>query len=183
MKHTILAAALLSIAALVHAEANPAKKELVNKVLQLQQAAVDGVARVVAEQPALQLMQQAAQVLQMRVPMEKREALGKEIQADVKKYVDEAAPLVRERAAKIAPATVGALLEEKFSEDELRQLIAIMESPVQKKYAQMGGEIQKALGEKLVADTRSQIEPKVKALQQAITKRLDAVLKPPAPAK
>jgi hypothetical protein len=40
----------------------------------------------------------------------------------------------------------------------------------------MGAEFQRALGEKLVAESRPAIEPKVKALEQAIVKRLD----PPA---
>lgn len=180
MKNKLLAATLMAAAVLAQAESNPAKKELVNKILQLQQPGVDGTARLVAEQPALQLSQQAMQVMQFRVAPEKREALGKEIQGEMKKYLDEAVPLVRERAGKLAPTAIGPILEDKFTEDELRQLIAIMESPVQRKYVQLGPEMQKALADKLLADTRGQIEPKAKALQQAITKRLDAVIKPPA---
>ena len=79
---------------------------------------------------------------------------------------------MRERAVQLAPSTVGALLEEKFSEDELKQLIAIIESPVNLKFLQLGGEMQKALIDKLVAETQSAIEPKVKALELAIGKRL-----------
>ena len=110
--------------------------------------------------------------LQSRIAPDKREAVAKEIQADIKKYVDEAVPLLRERAVKLAPSTLGPLLEEKFSEDELKQLIAIMESPVNRKYGQMNGELQKALGDKLVTETRSLIEPKVKELDASIGKRL-----------
>ena len=36
----------------------------------------------------------------------------------------------------------------------------------------MGGEFQKALGEKLVAQTQPIVEPKVKALEQAVIKHL-----------
>ena len=60
--------------------------------------------------------------MQRQVAPDKREAMGKAIEAEVKKYVDEAYPLVRERAIRIAPSTIGAALEEKFSEDELKQL-------------------------------------------------------------
>ena len=89
----------------------------------------------------------------------------------MKKYVDEAVPLLRERAVKIAPSTIGSLLEEKFTEEELKQLIAIMESPVNRKYGQLNNELQKVLGEKLVAETRSVIEPKVRVLEESIYQR------------
>lgn len=172
MMKKLFAITLLALVGVVHAQSTAAKKELVAKVLQLQRAAVEQTAQALVERPAAQLMQQAGVALQSRVAADKREAVAKDIQADVKKYVDEAGPLVRERALKLAPSTVGALLEEKFSEDELKQLIAIMESPVNRKFLQLGGELQKALVEKVVADTQAVIQPKVKALELSMTKRL-----------
>lgn len=174
-----LTLALLLSASAVHAQtagapalpSSPAKKELVGKILLLQQSAVEGIATMLAQQPAAQMMQSANLALQTRVPADKREAIAKEIQADVKKYVDEAVPLLRERAVKIAPSTIGAVLEEKFTEEELKQLIAIMESPVNRKYGQLNNELQKVLGEKLVAETRGVIEPKVRVLEESIYKR------------
>ncbi len=163
---------LLVLAAGVQAQTASTKKDLVAKVLLLQQPAIEQAAQALAERPALQMLQQAGMALQSQVPADKREAVAKEIQAEAKKYADEAVPLVRERAVKLAPSTVGALLEEKFSEDELKQLIAIIESPVNRKFLQLGGEMQNALIDKLVAETQSAVEPKVKALEQAIGKRL-----------
>lgn len=169
---------LLTLACGVQAESSATKKVLVTKVLQLQQPALELAAQALAEQPAAQMMQQAGVVLQTQVAADKREAIAKEIQAEVKKYLDQAVPLVRERALKLAPSTIGVLLEEKFSEDELKQLIAIIESPVNRKFLQLGGEMQKVLGDKLIAETQGAIEPKVKTLQMAIGKRLGL----PAPA-
>ena len=169
---------LLVLAAGAQAQTTPTKKELVAKVLLLQQPAIEQLAQGLALRPAEQMLQQAGMALQSQVPADKREAMAKEIQADVKKYADETVPLVRERAVKLAPSTVGVLLEEKFSEDELKQLIAIMESPVNRKFQQLGGDMQKALMEKLVAETQGTVQPKVKALEQAIGKRLGL----PAPA-
>ncbi len=162
----------LVLAAGVQAQTASTKKDLVAKVLLLQQPAIEQAAQALAERPALQMLQQAGMALQSQVPADKREAVAKEIQAEAKKYADEAVPMVRERAVKLAPSTVGALLEEKFSEDELKQLIAIIESPVNRKFLQLGGEMQNALIDKLVAETQSAVEPKVKALEQAIGKRL-----------
>lgn len=168
------------------AAATPAKKELVARLLKLQQPGIEALARQLAEQPATQLLNQAGMAMQTRVAPEKREAMAKEIGADVKKFADEAVPLVRDRAIKLAPTTVGKLLEEKFSEDELKQIIASLESPVYAKYMQLSGEMQKSLIEKLVAETRPTIEPKLKALEASIGKRLNAApaaAKPAAPAK
>jgi len=164
--------ALLALATGAQAESTAAKKELVAKVLLLQQPGIEQAGQALAERPAAQLMQQAGLALQTKVAPEKREGIAKEIQADVKKYADEAVPLVRERAVKVAPSTIGAMLEEKFSEDELKQLIAIIESPVNRKFSQMSGEMQKVLVDKLVIEMQGTIDPKVKTLEQSIAKRL-----------
>ena len=104
----------------------------------LQQPEIENVARSIVERPAAQMMQEAGLAMQRQVPPEKREAMGKAIEAEVKKYVEESYPLVRERAIRLAPSTLGAALEEKFSEDELKQLLAWLESPVNKKFQTLG---------------------------------------------
>ena len=169
-KFTVLA--LLAVSSVAHAQSTPAKQELVARILVAQQAAIEQTAQAIVERPAIQMQQQAGLALQARVAPEKREAAAKSIQADLKKYIDDVGPVVRAQAVKLAPSTVGALLEEKFTEDELKQLIAIIESPVNRKFTQMGGDFQKALGEKLVAQTQATVGPKVKALEQSIAGHL-----------
>ena len=68
-------------------------------------------------------------------------------------------------------------------EDELKQLIAFLESPVQRKLAQLNGDIQKSLSEKLVAETRGVIEPKVKVMEQAVAQRVNQAVTAAPPAK
>ena len=82
-----------------------AKKELVQKILQIQQTEIEGVARNLIERPAAQMMQEAGLALQRQVAPDKREAMGRAIEAEVKNYVDEAYPLVRERALRLAPSS------------------------------------------------------------------------------
>ncbi|MBK1613537.1 hypothetical protein CKO44_08645 [Rubrivivax gelatinosus] len=161
-----------SAAASATAPSSPAKKALVAKVLQIQQPAIENMARQLAEQPALAMMQQVAVALQ-RLPADKRQALAKDLQADAKKYADEATPIVRDRAVKLAPSTVGAILEQRFTEDELKQLVAILESPVNRKYQSLNQDMQRSLGEKLVTETKPLVEPKVRALEQSLRKRLE----------
>ncbi len=167
------------------AAASPAKKELVQKVLKLQQPGVEAVGTAIAGQTAEQILQAAGQSLG-RVPAERREAVAKEIEADVRKFYGEIEPMLKEQALKLAPAVHAPLLEARFTEDELRQLATWLEAPVARKYAELGGELQASLVQKLAADTRPAVEPKLRALEQTIRKRLGGPATPasaPAPAK
>jgi len=174
--HTLLGAALLCAASLALAQGttSPAKKELVQKLLTLQQPGIEGAARNIVERPAAVMLQQAGQVLQTQGPADQREAVGKSIEADAKKYVEETYPAVRDRAVKLAPTTLGATLEDKFTEEELKQLIAWFESPVNKKFQQASGEMQSNFMQKLVAEARPLVEPKLQALEQKVRATLGA---------
>ena len=179
MKKTLVLALLLA-AAVAGAQTTATKKELVAKVLLLQQPGIEGLARMMVEQPAAVMMQRAGNVMQTRTPPDKREAIGKEIQSDLKKYVDEAVPLVRDRALKLAPATIGALLDERFTEDELKQLVVILESPVNRKFQQLDRELTRSLQERLFADVKGMMEPKLKSLEVAVAGRLGIPVNAPA---
>lgn len=178
MKKTIVLAAALALSAWASAQAasTPAKKELAAKILKAQQPAVETLARQLVEQPAAQLMQRAGLYIQQRVAADKREAMARDVQAEVRKYVEDTYPLVRDRALKLAPTTVGAVLEDKLTEDELRQVAAIFESPAWQKFQTLGNDMQKALGEKLVAEVKADVEPKVRALDRALGQRLGVPL-------
>ena len=167
MKRLMITAALALFAAATLAQAET-KKELVQKVLQLQQPMIENISRSIVERPLAQMMASVGQALQTQVPAERREAVGKAVQADVKKYVDEATPLLRERAIKLAPSTFGVTLEEKFTEAELKQMIAWLESPVNKKFQQLGPEMQNNFVQKLAAEAAPLLDPKLQALQQKL---------------
>ena len=72
------------------------KQELVQQVIQIQQPSIEGLARSVVEEPAMQISQISQQILQTQIPEEKREALAKSVSAEIQKYVNEATPLVRD---------------------------------------------------------------------------------------
>lgn len=158
----------------VQAASTPTKKALTARILKAQQPVIEGISRAMAERPAQAVMEKAGAALATSVPADRREATARDIEGYVKKYLDEAVPLVTGRALKLAPTTVGTLLEEKFSEADLKQLATFLESPVYNKYQQLSGDMQKVLLEKLLADTRGAIEPKVVALDQAVARRLGA---------
>jgi hypothetical protein len=150
----------------------PAKKELAARILKAQQTGIENMARGLVEQPASELLGMAGQALPTRIAKDKQDAVAKDIQSDAQKYIDDTVPVVQKRALALAPTTIGTLLEERFSEDELRQIAQIMESPVFGKFQSMAPELQRALVERVVADTRPTVEPRVRALEASIGKRL-----------
>ena len=178
MKRSLLLTALLATAIAAGAQTG-AKKELVQKLLTLQQPGIEQLSRNIVERPAAQMMQEVGLVLQRQIAPDKREAVAKQVETEVKKFVEESVPLVRERAIKLAPSVFGPMLEEKFSEDELKQLIAWFESPVNKKFQQLGPEMQNTFVQKLLADARPVVDPKLQALDGRVRVILGA---PPAPA-
>ena len=169
----LLVAPLIALPVLpASAQSSPGKKALVTRILKVQQPGIEGMSRAMVERPAVDLMNRAGAEMQERIAADKREALGKLIQADIKKYLDETTPLVTSSAKRLAPTTVGAFLEEKFTEEELGQIAGFLESPAVNKFQKLSGDMQKVLLEKVLADTRTAVEPKVVALEQTIVKRL-----------
>ena len=183
MTRSIAAAALALATTLCAAQgtSSPAKKDLVQKILQHQKVAFENMGSTMAGQLSTQVMQMTAQTI-ARAPADKREALANDVKGEVKKFYDDASAVMREQATRVAPGVVGSALEEKFSEEELKTLLAWLESPVSRKFQQTAVEMQQALSQKVLADTEPAIEPKLKALEQTLTKKFaDAGVQPVRP--
>ncbi|MES2257375.1 MAG: DUF2059 domain-containing protein [Pseudomonadota bacterium] len=163
-------------AATAAAPVSPAKQELVHKVLALWQ--IDSIGQSMLQAPVSDAVQQARAMLQGRASTERRDAAMSEIVADAQKFMDEAAPTVRGSAQKLIPTTVAPLLADKFTEDELRQMVAMLESPVKRKFETLLPELQKTLGQGVAADTGAVINPKLQDLKQRIGLRLRNAVTP-----
>jgi len=187
-----IATALLAGATLANAQTtapaapaaptSAAKKELIAKLISLQQQGVDELAKTITQGPVMNLGQQAGAALQT-VPADKRDAAAKSIDADLKKYIDESAPVIQERTTKLAPVVITPILEEKLTEDELKQIIAWIESPVRKKYESLSPEMRNGLGQRVLSDLSPTLNPKLAALQDKIigTLRSAGAKLPPKP--
>jgi uncharacterized protein len=160
----------------VAAPVSPAKQELIQRILKVWH--VEALGQSMLQEPVAEAVNQARAMLQGRATPEKRDAALKNITTDAKKFLDDSTPVVTGSAQKLIPSTVVPLLAQNFSEDELRQLLAMLESPVKKKFEALAPELQKSLGEKIAADTRPEIDPKLKDLQQRIGMRMRAAVMP-----
>jgi len=157
---------------------SPAKMELVQRVLKLQQGGIERLAGAMAEEPAMMLVGRASEIISAGVPKDKQEALAKDIRADLQKYLKDTVPPLTRNATALAPLTVGPMLNANFSEEELRQLVALLESPIYNKYQKLSGDMQRALQTKLVSDSRSTVEPGLRALEKSLGDRLKAAIQP-----
>lgn len=176
-----LALTFIVSAGLAQAEISPAKKELIAKIVQLQQPMAEGLARNIVQQPLGQLSQAAGQALQ-QVPPDKREATAKAMDAEIKKFLEDNVAYLKDKALKAAPTTASALLDERFTDEELRQVLAWAESPVSKKFGQVSGELQKALVEKLLAESGPTLDGRFKTLQATLAKQMGLPTSASAPA-
>ncbi len=163
--------AVLSVAAL-HAHAD-GKQDQIKRLPSLQKTELDALATDLAQNPARQIMAQAQSVLLQAVPPEKREAAAKQITAELTKFVETATPDIKASANKVAADAVTPVMASKFSEDELKQLVTMLNSPIIKKYQETLPEMNQALLEKISADVRPQFEPKVQSLQNSVRTILD----------
>lgn len=173
----LLVATLLALP-LAPAQAQ-SKKELVTKILALQKPQFEQVGQAMAQAAVGQLVQGAAVALQQRVPAEKREATGKAMEAELQAYLKEVVPALRASAVKQANEAYGSKLEASFSDAELKQLIAFMESPLVKRYNQLFPETQGQVAQKVAAENKALMETKVKGLAQKLGELLEVK---PAPA-
>ncbi len=187
-KHKLAALALIACAGLSQAQVTAAsataptaaKKELINKLMAIQTANAENMAKSLVSAP-LGPMGQEVRIAIQQVPAEKREAAAKAIEAEVKKFADESVPLVKDRIVKVAPEVIGKSLDEKFSEDELRQLVTWMESPLAKKFDAISPELGRSLQEKLLADMGPTLNTKLGTLRNNIVKHLGLTPPPQTP--
>ena len=168
-KSLLILAIAAAASAPVLAQSTPGKKEAIARILKVQQPGIENMARALVQDSVIPLMDAAGGAMQ-RVAADKREAVGKEIQAEARKYVEDTSTMVRERAVKLAPTVVGPMLEEKFT--EVKHLSTMLESPVLAKFTAAGNDIQRTMVEKLVAETRPSVEPKLRALEDSFAKKL-----------
>lgn len=182
LKKTAWAMAVATTLAITSLSAHADKKAVVEKILNLQQSALEEMSRNVAEQPARQLAGGARQILIQAIAEDKREATAKQVDAEIKKYLDAAVPVVRASVNKLSASVLSPIYEEKFTEDELKQLYAMLDSPVLKRYQSLSSEMTNALLEKVIADARPQVTPKLQAAESNIRAILDKAANASKPA-
>ncbi|HET8869899.1 MAG TPA: DUF2059 domain-containing protein [Aquabacterium sp.] len=170
-----VAAALVSV--VTPAQAQPIseeKQKLIQKILTLWHP--EDIPVMMVQRRATDAMQQSRIALQGKVTAEKRDATMRDIATDVQKYVDEVTPIAKDSAKRQISPVIVPMLAQNFSEEELKQIIALLESPVKKKFEQFIPQAEKALGTKVAEDTHVTVDAKGQAMAQAVGLKLRAAV-------
>jgi len=175
-------AAALSVAGAAHAQTKAAAPANLPAPDAEKQKAIDRILANVhpengviqaLQRPAIEAMQKSMIAMQTQhVPKERMDKAMKDIAADVQHYVEISTPVVTASAKKLTNQTVGPLLAQNFSADELRQLAAIFESPVKAKFDKLIPQLEVAVGDKVTADVGPAINKNIQALTESVGTKL-----------
>lgn len=177
--HAFAAATLIGAASLVHAQAaapvDADKQKLIDQILTLWHPENSVV--MAAQRPGADALEKTRIALQQaQLPQAKFDAEMKDITTDVQKYIDTVTPLAADSAKRNLPATVVPLLAQNFSVDELKQLLALLQSPVKAKFEKLIPQADKAIGLKVQQEAGPEINRHVQEMTKAVGTKLRADL-------
>lgn len=171
--HVLVATTLVGAAALAHAQAAPdaEKQKLIDQIFTVWHP--ENTVVISAQRPAADAMEKSRIALQQaRLLQAKQDAALKDISVDVQKYIDTVTPLATNTAKKNLPTTVGPLLAQNFSVEELKQLVALLQSPVRAKFEALIPQLDRAIGLKVQQDAGPEINKDIQAMTQAVGTKL-----------
>lgn len=180
MVRIFLGALALTVSAAAAAQSappvSPEKQALVQRVLD--KMSMDNVGLAMLQAPVAESLRQARAVLQGRVAADKQEAALKDIGAEANKFFEKEAPVVRRSTQAVIAANIAPLLAQRFTDDELKQLVALLESPVKAKFDALLPEIQKTVGQNVAKANQVEVNAGLTDLQQRIGLRLRSAIAP-----
>ncbi|CAM5791410.1 MAG: hypothetical protein J0I00_11520 [Burkholderiales bacterium] len=176
---TVLFVALCAVS--TGASAQDAKKAMATKLAQMQ-AKSDGAAlanQLTAD--AVQLPLSAwSQRLDESVPPARQKDVRDKLDVELKKFADNTHKAIEAQVSKAAETALVPLFMDKLSEDEMKTVIAYMESPAAVKFQSLSGDAGNAWAQKVIDATRSTVEANVKSFDAAATKIVGVPATPPA---
>ena len=158
----LLCAAVLTPSAYAQSKQEQEKKELATRIVNLQKtqdmdaliAQLAGTAnRAVVETwlPRLDNM-----------PAARQKAVADQLDVELKKFNDDVVRLIKTRNERVSLDVLVPAYSERFTADELKQLVAFLESPVIRKYYAANPHMANLLAQKLVDATRADVQARTK---------------------
>ena len=160
------------------AQGSDAKRALAQKIAQIQHKADSEAMTEQLTASAVQpLIASWSERLDETVPPARQKDVRDKLDVELKKFAETSRKAIEGQTAKAADAALIPLLMEKLSEDEMKTVIAYLESPAAAKFQALGPEATTAWAKKVVEATRTPVENAAKAFDAAATKIVGA----PAP--
>ena len=154
---------------------NDAKRALATKLAQMQQKA-DGP--MLTEQLAATAVQPMlvnwSQRLDESVPPARQKEVREKLDTELKKFADSTQKAIEGQLAKTAEATLVPIFMDKLSEDEMKTVIAYMESSASAKFNALAPEASNAWAQRIVDATKSTVETNAKSFDAAANRIVSA---------
>ena len=147
---------------------NDAKRALANKLVQLQ-LKTDGPA--ITDQLTNSAVQPIvagwSQRLDETVPPARQKEVRDKLDVELKKFADSTHKSIEAQVGKAPEAAMVPIFMEKLSEEEMKTIIAYMESPASAKLQALGADATDAWAKRIIDSTRSQVEASAKTFESA----------------
>lgn len=181
MKKLLITLALSCLALAITAQAQTAdpKLEWATKAVALQQGPeLERLVGQLADSATQEILQNWGAKLQSDVPPAKMEQAKEGLNNELKKYFEDVSKTINSKVNKVSASVLIPAYMERFTLDELKQLVAFFESPASKKYQAAAPELGNIFVKQLIDETRADVTARSRQFDDAATKIVGA---PPAP--
>ncbi len=176
-----IAFASLAISSTLHAQTTDSKLEWATKVVTLQQGPeLDRLIGQLAESSSQDVVQSWGVKLRANVPETQLEKAVESLNLELKKYNDDISKIIKAKVAKASADSLVPAYMERFSLEELKQLVAFFESPAVKKYQATAPALGNVFVNQLVMETRNDVTTRAVQFNEAATKIVGTTPKAPA---
>lgn len=180
---TAIALSCLALATTAQAQNVDPKLEWATKVVTLQQGPeLERLVGQLADGATQEVLQNWGPRLQSDVPKAKLQQATDDLNAELKKYYSDVSSAINSKVNRVSADTLIPAYMERFTLDELKQLVAFFESPAIKKYQVSAPELGNLFIKQLIEATRADVTDRVRQFDAAATKIVGAAPAPKAPA-
>jgi hypothetical protein len=173
MKKLITSLALAGLACTTAFQAHAAdpKTDLAAKVVRLQQGPeLDRLVSQLAGGSTQELIANWGPKLEANVPKANQQKASEALNAELKKYSDDATKLISKQVSKVSTDVLVPAYAERFTLEELQQIAAFFESPAIKKYQSNSPELGNLFVQKLIESSRADVLARAKQFDDAALK-------------
>lgn len=177
---TSLAFSVLALSGAAVAQTVDPKLEWATKAVAVQQGPeLERLVNQLAESSSQGIVQSWGDKLRSDVPKDKLEQTTQSLNAELKKYNDDAVKIISGKVNKASTDSLIPVYMARFSLDELKQLVAFFESPAVKKYQSAAPELGNIFVNQLVMETRVDVNARAKQFDEAAAKIVGSTPKAP----
>ena len=178
-----MAFAGLAISVTVQAQTADSKLEWATKAVALQQGPeLDRLIGQLAESSSQDVVQSWGVKMRANIPDTQQEKAAESLNVELKKYNDDVTKIIKNKVNKASADSLIPVYMERFSLDELKQLVAFFESPAVKKYQVAAPALGNAFVNQLIMETRADVSARARQFDDAAVKIVGTTPKPAAAA-